>query len=121
MFYFAVLAAIIHILFFAMESLLWTNKKVTKAFRVSAADAQTTKLLAFNQGFYNLFLAIEVLLGLHLRSGEATYAMGTAFVLFGLASMIAAGVVLVCSSKQMWRGALIQIIPALIGIGEFLK
>ncbi|MNY83374.1 hypothetical protein D3C86_2260980 [compost metagenome] len=50
-----------------------------------------------------------------------TYAMGTGLVIFGLASMIAAGVVLVCSSKQMWRGALIQVIPALIGIGEFLK
>jgi putative membrane protein len=111
---FAILAAVIHILIFAMESLLWQTKAVSKIFRQSPADAQTTKLLAFNQGFYNLFLAIAILIGLYLRSGEVSYVGGTMLVLYALASIIGAGAVLIVSSRKMWRGALLQIVPAAI-------
>ena len=113
---FAYLAAIIHVAIFAMESILWTKPKVNKLFRMSPADAQVTKLLAFNQGFYNLFLALGVFLGLHLRTGEMFYSGGTAIAIFALGTMAAAGAVLICSGKHMWRGAMLQIIPSVLGI-----
>lgn len=65
----AILAGVIHVLFFVMESLLWTKPKIRENFGLSEQDAQTTKLLAYNQGFYNLFLAIGTFAGLGLSFG----------------------------------------------------
>ena len=59
----AVLAALLHVYIFYMESIAWTTPRVRAVFRTSEADAAATKQLAYNQGFYNLFLAVAVLLG----------------------------------------------------------
>ena len=55
---FAALAALLHVYIFTMESLTWTSARTRATFGTTAEEAETTKLLAFNQGFYNLFLAI---------------------------------------------------------------
>src|SRR5258705_9672640 len=60
----ATLAAVVHVLVFCMESLWWTTPKVRARFRQAPEQADATKLFAFNQGFYNLFLAIGVFAGL---------------------------------------------------------
>ena len=52
---FAGLAGLLHVYIFTMESLTWTSKRTRAAFGTTAEEAETTKLLAFNQGFYNLF------------------------------------------------------------------
>ena len=117
----ALLPAFIHVYIFALESLMWGKKRTNKVFRMTEAEAQTTKLMAFNQGFYNLFLAIAIFFGLHLRTAEMTQSAGTVLVIYGLASIIAAGAVLILSSRQLWRAALIQIIPAAIAIVPYLK
>ena len=54
----AALAALLHVYIFVMESLTWTSPRTRAVFGTTEEEAQTTKLLAFNQGFYNLFLAI---------------------------------------------------------------
>ena len=59
----AVLAAVLHVYIFVMESLTWTSPRTRAVFGTTAEEAETTKLLAFNQGFYNLFLAIVTLVG----------------------------------------------------------
>jgi putative membrane protein len=46
------------VLFFCMESLWWTKPAVYRRFRSTEAEALVTRSLAFNQGFYNLFLAV---------------------------------------------------------------
>ncbi len=51
---FAALAALLHVYIFTMESLTWTSARTRAAFGTTAEEAETTKLLAFNQGFYNL-------------------------------------------------------------------
>ena len=51
----AILAAVVHVLIFCMESLWWTTPKVRARFRQAPEQADATKLFAFNQGFYNLF------------------------------------------------------------------
>ena len=60
---FAALAALSHVYIFTMESLTWTSARTRATFGTTAQEAETTKLLAFNQGFYNLFLAIVTGIG----------------------------------------------------------
>lgn len=55
---FASLAALLHVYIFVMESLTWTSPRTRATFGLSAQEAEATKELAFNQGFYNLFLVI---------------------------------------------------------------
>lgn len=107
-------AALIHILFFVMESLLWTTPAVRKIFRQSEADAQTTRMLALNQGYYNLFLAAGTIAGIILwNMGQIQMAVGILTVTLG--SMVAAALVLLFSSgTKMLRGVLLQgLIPAI--------
>ena len=108
----AALAGAIHVLFFCMESLWWTKPAVYRRFRSTEAQAQMTKSLAFNQGFYNLFLAGGALGGLALIATGHRQA-GMILVVWNCASMLAAAAVLAASSPQMMRGALIQGLPPL--------
>lgn len=104
---FAGLAAVLHVYIWVMESFLWTTESVRKTFKTTVDEANTTKLLALNQGFYNLFLAIVTGVGI------AAYAMGhdgvgTALVFAGIGSMAAAAVVLIASDQSKARSAVIQ-------------
>ncbi len=64
---FAGLASLLHVLFFKLESLDWRKPKTWKTFGLeSQADADTTASLAYNQGFYNLFLAVGAATGVGL-------------------------------------------------------
>jgi putative membrane protein len=109
----AALAGLIHVLFFCMESLWWTKPAVYRRFRSTETQAQATKSLAFNQGFYNLFLAAGSLGGLALIATGHRGA-GMVLVAWNCASMLGAAVVLAASSPQMLRGALIQGLPPLV-------
>lgn len=107
---FALLAAALHVLIFCMESLWFMRPTVHKRFgAATAADAEARRLFAFNQGFYNLFLAAGTLAGLamlHL-GGDATIAR--TLVLFACACMAGAGVVLLLSAgRRMLRAAALQ-------------
>ena len=62
---FAAVAAALHVFIFVMESVLWSQPKVWKRFSVAnQAEADLLKPMAFNQGFYNLFLALGIVVGL---------------------------------------------------------
>ena len=104
----AALAAAFHVFIFVLESARWTEPATRKVFGVaSEADAEVTKPLAFNQGFYNLFLAIAALLGIVLvLSGQAT--VGLTLIFTGVGMMLAAALVLVLSNPKMARSALLQ-------------
>ena len=103
----AILAGVIHVLIFCMESLWWTSPKVRARFRQAPEQAQATKLFAFNQGFYNLFLALGVFVGLGLRlAGHPV--VGLALATWSCLCMLGAAIVLLASAPQMQRGALIQ-------------
>jgi putative membrane protein len=104
----AAAAAAFHVFIFALESLRWTEPETRKIFGVaSEADAETTKPLAFNQGFYNLFLALSVLLGIALLlSGLST--VGLTLVFAGTGMMVAAALVLVLSNPKLAKSAAMQ-------------
>jgi putative membrane protein len=109
----AALAGVIHVLFFCMESLWWTKPAVYRRFRSTAEQAQATKALALNQGFYNLFLAAGALGGLALIA-TGRMSLGLTLVTWNCAFMLAAAVVLAASSPQMIRGAVIQGLAPLV-------
>jgi putative membrane protein len=95
------IAAIVHIGFFLMESVLWMRPVVHRVFGVaSIGDAEAMRFALLNQGFYNLFLAAGTLVGVAIGSDD--------LVVFGALFMVGAAVVLVAGDQQLWRGALIQ-------------
>jgi putative membrane protein len=104
---FAVAAALIHVLFFCLESLWWTRPSTRATFRLTEEESQTTRQLAFNQGFYNLFLAVGMLIGLFLMVTHYPH-VGLILVFWNALSMLGAAIVLLVSSPKMLRGALIQ-------------
>jgi putative membrane protein len=104
---FAGLAALLHVYIWVMESFTWTTKRTRATFGTTAEEAETTKLLAFNQGFYNLFLAIVTVVGIvALTQGHGD--VGAALIFAGVGSMAAAAVVLIASSPAKARSAVIQ-------------
>ena len=104
---FAALAALLHVYIFTMESLTWTSPRTRATFGTTAEEAETTKLLAFNQGFYNLFLA--VVSGIGIAAVAMGYnAVGAALVFAGVGSMAAAAIVLLLSSPDKARAAVTQ-------------
>ena len=103
----AIVAGIVHVLIFCMESLLWTTPGVRVRFRQSPEQAEGTRLFAFNQGFYNLFLALGTLAGLlAVLTGHPR--VGWTLVYWNCLFMLGAAVVLAGSAPGMRRGALIQ-------------
>ncbi|HWU30551.1 MAG TPA: DUF1304 domain-containing protein [Microbacterium sp.] len=106
------LAALVHVYIFVMESLIWTTPRVRATFGVTEEEALATKSMAFNQGFYNLFLAISVFTGIVLFAVGA-HAVGATLVFVGAGSMAAAAIVLLLSSPDKRGAALKQgVIPA---------
>ncbi|MFE3999541.1 DUF1304 domain-containing protein [Nocardioides sp. YIM B13467] len=109
----AALAALVHVYIFVMESLTWTSPKTRAVFGIGAEEAEATKELAFNQGFYNLFLAIVTAVGIVLYP-VCSAAVGSALVFAGAGSMAAAAAVLFISSPDKRSAALKQgVIPLL--------
>ena len=111
----AALAALLHVYIFVMESLTWTSPRTRAVFGTTEEEAQTTKLLAFNQGFYNLFLAIVTVIGVAAVFGGAT-AVGVALVFAGVGSMLAAAVVLLAAAPGKARAAVTQGLFPLVAV-----
>jgi putative membrane protein len=112
---FAGLAALLHVYIFVMESLTWTSARTRATFGITEEEAQATKELAFNQGFYNLFLAIVTVVGIVI-GGFGYDDAACALIFAGTGSMLAAAVVLLVSSPDKARAAITQGIFPLIAI-----
>ncbi|CAM3610890.1 DUF1304 domain-containing protein [Tsukamurella ocularis] len=102
----AAVAALVHCFIFYLESIAWTSPRSRATFGTTEETAEVTRPLAFNQGFYNLFLAIAVFLGLALFGPQR--AVGATLVLVGVGSMLAAASVLALSDRTKLRAAAIQ-------------
>jgi len=117
---FITLAALLHVYIFLMESAWWTRPAIWRRFGLAdQAEAETTKALAYNQGFYNLFLAVGGILGLALYFGGLEQA-GAALALFSTGSMVLAAVVLTTTGPGRVKSALTQGTLPLIGFILFL-
>ena len=109
----ALLAGLIHIYIFYLESIIWKQPKAHQVFGVRTDDeAELTSPIMFNQGFYNLFLALGAIGGALVGFGGSS--TGEVLVLYTTAFMLGAALVLIGSRPTMVRGALIQgLLPAI--------
>lgn len=110
---FMLVSAILHILFFKIESIDFLKPSTLKRFNLTPEEGKMVKVWAFNQGFYNLFLAMGLFVSIVLMH---TNLVSESLVLgrFILLTMVGAGVVLIISAPKSYKAGLIQAIPALI-------
>ena len=112
---FAIIAALFHIGAFVMESFLFRRPAVQTFMLGRPEPAPGVQLWAFNQGFYNLFLAAGPIAGLiAYHAGHVD--VGRALVIYGCAFMAACGVVLYVSNRKLWRSMIGQSGPPLIAL-----
>lgn len=106
---FAALAALTHVWFWVLESLTWRRESTWRLFGVrSAADAETMRPMALNQGYYNLFLAAGTAAGIALSLTAALGSIGFALTLFCCLFMVGAALVLLASNRRLARAAAAQ-------------
>lgn len=111
---FTLLAAALHAFIFYLESFAWTTRALP-VFGMSPETAEQTKEVAYNQGFYNLFLGIIAALGaVFYWAGSAQ--VGLALALAGTGSMLAAASVLFITSPNKRAAASKQGIFPLLAI-----
>ena len=112
------LAGALHVLFFLLESVLLSNPRVQARFKIEGPEHyEHVRLWAFNQGFYNLFLALGVFAGLLLiRRLEAR---GETLALFPCACMVGAGLVLAGSEPRLISAACVQALPPALALGLY--
>jgi putative membrane protein len=79
------LVILIHVYIVVLEMALWRTRG-PKVFGITAEFARDSASLASNQGLYNGFLVVALVLGLTLREPFAA-----AFVFYGLGCVVAAG------------------------------
>lgn len=112
---FVSLAALLHVYIFTLESVTWSRSTTWRVFGIrTQRDADIIKPMAFNQGFYNLFLAVEAGLGVILLAVSLPVAL--TLLVVATSSMVLAALVLLFSSKTTRRSALIQGVPPFIGL-----
>lgn len=115
---FAGLAALLHVYIWTMESLTWRKPATWKRFGVSTQEeAESQATFAYNQGYYNLFLAIMTIVGIVLlhcpgSSGSA----GWALILAATGSMLGAALVLRSCGREYTRAAATQGLFPLIAL-----
>lgn len=111
----AALAAVLHVYLFYLESIAWTSREARRVFRTTPQQAEELRLLAFNQGFYNLFLAALVATGAVAYAVGAT-TVGLTLLLAGTGCMLAAAAVLGLSSRAHRRAAMQQGVLPLLAV-----
>ncbi len=106
------LIAALHIYILLLEMFWWTTPRGRRAFGTTVEFAESTRVLAANQGLYNGFLAAGLIWGLAL--GPA----GKDVKVFFLACVLVAGVYGALTASR--RILFVQAIPAAIGLALVL-
>ena len=102
----AALAGLLHVYIFVLEALRFDDPGTRRTFRIEEAHAEAVRPWAWNQGWYNLFLALGALAGAAL--GLADDERAGPLVVLACGSMTAAALVLVLTDRRMLRSALVQ-------------
>ncbi len=111
------IAGLIHVVIFLLESVLWNRPSTWKRFGLKTQEeADTLRPMAFNQGFYNVFLALGAFAGLVMLASSSVQQAGAALSIFVLLSMLLASVVLLFSNPKLARAAATQGAAPLIGL-----
>ena len=102
--------ALLHFYFLVLEMFLWTKPLGMSVFRSSREKAESTKVLAANQGLYNGFLVAGLLWGL----GYPDTVVGSQIQIFFLSCVMVAGLYGAYSVNR--RILYLQFAPALLAI-----
>ena len=102
------LVALLHIYFLVLEMFLWDKPIGRRTFGQTLEQAQSTKVLAANQGLYNGFLAAGLIWGLSMGSA------GTHIKVFFLCCVLVAGVYGAATASR--KILFVQALPAAIGL-----
>jgi len=114
-----ILAGLLHVAIFAMESIFFMHESIYSRFLITSTDqAQVVSLFAYNQGWYNLFLAIAALSGA-IFTNTLPKNVGASLSIYACLSMLGAAIVLVLSSPELLRAAVIQGIFPLLALVIF--
>jgi putative membrane protein len=114
---FIAIAALIHLYIFFLESVVWTRPSTWKLFGLkSQSEAEIVKPMAYNQGFYNVFLGVGAGIGLIMIGSGNLAQAGFALAIFAAGSMVLAALVLITSSPKLARSAAIQGVAPLLGV-----
>lgn len=103
-----VLIAALHAYILVLQMLLWTKPAGRRAFSLSPEFAESSKVLAANQGLYNGFLAAGLIFGLLQGDGHRSVAI------FFLGCILVAGVFGAATASR--RILFIQAVPALAAL-----
>jgi len=113
----AVLVAIValeHVYILYLEMFAWTKPSTRKAFGISKEEAETSKVLAANQGLYNGFLAAGLAWG--LLHPDAS--IGEQIQLFFVSCVAVAAIYGGLTANK--RILLVQGMPALLALAALL-
>jgi len=111
------IAALIHVFIFVLESVLWSRPATWRRFGIrSQEEADIVRPMAYNQGFYNVFLALGAGTGLVMIASANVRPEGIALSIFVLLSMLLASVVLITSNPKLARAAITQGAAPLVGL-----
>jgi putative membrane protein len=112
---FAIVAALFHVAAFGLETVLFRRPAVQRLLLGRGEPTPEVRIFAFNQGFYNLFLAAGPVAGV-IAAGTGHDSVGRALVVYSCAFMAACGAVLFVSNPKLWRGAVGQSAPPLVAL-----
>ncbi len=112
----AILAGLIHLYIFYLEAVAFSKPAIYRRFMIAdEKEALTVAPWAFNQGFYNLFLAIGTIAGAIVWMAGRPH-QGRSLVGFGCACMLAAALVLVGTNRKMARASVLQGLLPLVAL-----
>ncbi len=106
-----VVVAALHIYFLVLEMFLWRTPFGRRTFGTTAEAAESSAVLAANQGLYNGFLAAGLLWGL----GAYGVSSGRPILTFFLACIVVAGVYGAATVSR--RILFVQALPAALAAG----
>ncbi len=102
------IVGLLHLYFMVLEMFLWTKPAGLRAFGLTLEQAESSKVLAMNQGLYNGFLGAGLLWSRFLRPDfEVT--------IFFLVCIILAGLFGAATANR--KILYVQALPALIALG----
>lgn len=109
----AALACVLHVVFCILET-----SYPHLILGIQSTDiVPSTRLVFFNQGFYNLFLALGGFYGIYTSTHQGKI---SSILVFVLLTMIGAAMILFMSKHELLRGALVQGLPPLLSLLSYL-
>jgi putative membrane protein len=103
------IVVLIHVYIVLLEMVFW-KKRAARVFRMPQALVEQTASMASNQGLYNLFLVVALLLGLCLSDPR----LSSAFTAYALGCVGVAGIWGALTVSP--RIAVVQTVPALLAL-----